>query len=549
MPATSDRQAGTGRPLRTGGGLLVDQLLWHGVDRVFCVPGESYLPVLDALRDVRRRIRLTVCRHEGGAANMAEAHAKLTGTPGVCFVTRGPGATQAAVGLHTASQDSSPMLLFVGQVPRGHLGRDAFQELDLAATFGGLAKLVAQVEDVERLPELVARAFHTALSGRPGPVVVGLPEDALDDRSAATDVVPHRVVRPQPSTGDTAELRVLLQTAERPLVIVGGGAWSKRTSQGIEAFAATNDLPVAAAFRRQDHIDNHSQQYVGELGLGKDPALADRLRSADVVIAAGTRLDEVTTGGYRLLRPPSPEQRLVHIHPDQSELGRVFAADLPINAGIAEFALAAEGMEPVDSDGWAGWRADARRDYLSRLEPEPSNDAVDLGRVMTVIRHRLPADAIVTNGAGNYTRWVHRYLQFAEVRTQLAPISGSMGYGVPAAIAAKLAMPQRTVVAFAGDGCFLMAGQELATAVEHGLGIVIIVVNNGRYGTIATHQERRYPGRPYGVELTNPDFAAYARAFGAHGEAVEATDEFPAALERALAADRPALIELRTAER
>lgn len=532
---------------RDGGRILVDQLVLHGVNRVFCVPGESYLPVLDALRDVEDTISLTVCRHEANAANMADAYGKLTGNPGVCIVTRGPGATQASVGLHTAYQDSTPMVLFVGQVQRGHLGREAFQEVDFRRGFGEFAKCVLQIEDPHRIPEVVGRAFHTAVSGRPGPVVVVLPEDVLDAVCMVNDSVPHPPSRPHPGEADMQRLRDLLSESSRPIVLLGGGAWSEETSRAVQDFVVTNDLPVATTFRRQDHIDNRIEQYVGTLGLAVNPALAQRVRDADLVIAIGARLGDATTSGYTLLEPPVPHQRLVHVHPDPDELGRVYSGSLLINAGWAEFGLALGGLNPVDASRWGSWRSEARQDYVDFLQPEPiREDTLDLAEVMLTLRSRLPDDAIITNGAGNYTIWVHRYLEFYRVRTQLAPTSGAMGYAVPAAVAAKAIHPERTVVGIAGDGCFLMSSQELATAVQYDLAPVLIVVNNGMYGTIRMHQERRFPGRSYGVDLVNPDFVQYARSFGLHAERVERTEQFSGALERALSADRAGLIELRT---
>ncbi len=531
---------------RSGGAVLVDQLLVHGADRLFCVPGESFLPVLHALRDVPEQLALTVCRHEAGAANMADAYGKLTGRPGICLVTRGPGAMHASVGLHTAFQDSTPLILFVGQVERAHLEREAFQELDFRRVFGQMAKWVTQIDDPVRLPELVSRAFHTAVSGRPGPVVIALPEDVLAETCEVDDAPPFQIVRPHPSPAQLRQLRALLQPAHRPLVLVGGGAWTEATSRDLEAFAEANDLPVVATFRRQDHVDNRSEQYVGVAGLGINPALGQRIREADLIITVGARLGDATTSGYTLLEPPRPRQQLVHVYPGAEELGRVYAADLLINADPGAFAAAARALEPVDSTAWAAWRKAARDEYLASLQHEPVRSGVDLGEVMAVLREHLPPDAIITNGAGNYTVWMHRFLQFSRVRTQLAPTSGAMGYGVPAAIAAKAVLPERTVIGVAGDGCFLMSGQELATAVQYDLPVILIVVNNTMYGTIRMHQERLYPGRAYGVDLVNPDFAAYARSFGAHGEVVQDTDAFPAALERALASGRPAVIELRT---
>lgn len=529
---------------RTGGQILVDQLLVHGVDLAACVPGESYLAVLDALRDVAARIRLLTCRHEAAAANMAEAHGKLTGRPGVCLVTRGPGATHASIGVHTAAQDSTPMVLIVGQVPRAHRGREAFQEIDVAATFGSLAKWVVEVDDPCRLPELVARAFTTAASGRPGPVVIAVPEDVLTEECAVADARPYVVARASVGAADVQRLRAVLGEAERPLVIVGGGGWSARASADLESFAAANDLPVAVSFRRQDYLDNASPQFVGQVGLALDSALAERLRAADVVLAIGTRLAQATTGAYTLIEAPAPRQRLVHTHPDPDELGRVYQPELALNTGSAELLAALAASAPL-TPRWAGWRADARRDYERFARPEGHSGDLDLTAVMGQLDARLPADAIVANGAGNFAVWVQRYHRYRGYGTQLAPTSGAMGYGLPAGIAAKAAHPERTVVALAGDGCFMMSGHELATAVQHDIAVVVIVVNNQRYGTIRMHQDQTYPGRPYATDLVTPDFVAYAAAFGAHAELVEATADFAGALDRALDAGRPALLELR----
>ncbi|MGQ9366624.1 thiamine pyrophosphate-binding protein [Azospirillum sp. ST 5-10] len=534
---------------RTGGRILVDALRTHGVDMAFCVPGESYLAVLDALHDAADAIRLIVCRQEGGAANMAEAYGKLTGRPGICFVTRGPGATNASIGVHTAFQDSTPMILFVGQVGRGMAEREAFQEIDYRRMFGPLTKWVAQIDDAARIPEMVGRAFHVAASGRPGPVVLALPEDMLSETAEVADARPYHVIQAHPGADDLDAMRRLLASAQRPLMIVGGGGWTAEASRDLLAFAEANGLPVAAEFRCQDFIDNTHPNYVGDVGIAINPALARRIRGADLILAVGARLGEMPTSGYTLLDIPCPRQTLVHVHAAAQELGRVYQADLPIHAGSPQFLAAARALEPVDSAAWRDHLAAARADYLANLEHARSDTAgrggVDMGEVMAHLRSRLPPEAIITNGAGNYTVWVHRFYQHRRYRTQLAPASGAMGYGVPAAVAAKLVRPQAPVVCFAGDGCFLMTGQELATAVQYDAPVVFLVVNNGMFGTIRMHQERHYPGRISGTALVNPDFAAYARSFGAYGETVEDTGAFPAAFERALAAGVPALLELR----
>jgi acetolactate synthase-1/2/3 large subunit len=532
---------------RTGAHVLVDQLLLNGVDTIFCVPGESYLPVLDALYEPAQagRVQLVSARHEGGASFMAEAYGKLTGRPGICFATRGPGASNAAIGVHTAFHDSTPMILFIGQVARGFSEREAFQEIDFRRMFGPISKWATQIDDPARIPELLARAFALALSGRPGPVVIALPEDMLDEMTTAADAAPARRVQAHPGAAHMAELRERLAAAERPLVLVGGGDWSAGAADDIRAFVQANRLPVVASFRAQDIIANAMPEYVGALGVGTNPQLQQRLARADVLLAVGDRLSEMITDDYRLLRVPVPEQTLIHVFPEPSELGRVFQPQLAIAAGMAEFAAAARALPPADGARWAAWAAQARAEYEAYLQHGSMPGALDLGEVFAWLRQRLPPDAIITNGAGNYTAWCHRFLQFQTYRSQVAPINGTMGYGVPAAVAAKLAQPGRMVVAFAGDGCFLMNGQELATAVQYGLNIVVIVINNGIYGTIRMHQEQRFPARTLGTTLTNPDFAAYARAFGAHGAVVERTEEFAPAFEAALAAGRPALLELR----
>jgi acetolactate synthase I/II/III large subunit len=534
----------TDTALRTGGRILVDALLTHGVDRAFCVPGESYLALLDALYDVPERIALVACRQEGGAAFMAEAYGKLTGRPGICIVTRGPGATNASIGVHTAFQDSTPMILFIGQVARDQVEREAFQEMDFRRMFGQMAKWVAQIDDAARIPEYVRRAFHVAVSGRPGPVVLALPEDMLAESAAAIDTAPYKRARQHPGEAEMARLREMLEGARQPLMMVGGAGWNAAASAHIQAFAAANQLPTGCVFRRQDCFDNFDPRYAGDIGVAINPRLAQRVRDADVILVVGPRLGEMTTSGYTLLEPPVPRQRLIHVHPDPEELNRVYQAELAICADMESFAAAARGMAPVDATAWKTWTAAAHADYLQHGEAPTIPGALQMGAVMETIGRLLPAEAILTNGAGNYTTWAHRFYRFRRFGTQLGPTSGAMGYGLPAAVAAKLVHPERPVVAFAGDGCFLMNGQELATAVQYGAAIVVLVVNNGMYGTIRMHQERRFPGRTIGTDLVNPDFAALARAYGAHGETVRRTEEFEPAFARALAADRPTVIEL-----
>jgi acetolactate synthase-1/2/3 large subunit len=531
---------------RSGGRVLVDQLRIHGVDTAFCVPGESYLDVIDSLYEHRESIKLIVCRQEGGAAFMAEAYGKCTGKPGICLVTRGPGATNASIGVHTAYQDSSPMILLVGQISRDTVEREAFQEVDFRRMFGQMAKWVAQIDDAQRIPEYLSHAFHLAVSGRPGPVVLALPEDMLVSEVDVADAAPYRIVKPSPSADSLDELRGMLESARRPLVLLGGGDWSAKSCDDIRGFVEANNLPVACTFRRQDLIDNRHPNYCGDVGIGLNPLLAKRVAASDLIIAVGPRLGEMTTGGYTMLGIPRPGKAMVHVHPGIDELGRVYQADLMINSGMGEFAHAASVMPAVDSSAWRDWTHQAHEDYLKNIEPQASQGMVDLTEVMMELRKQLPADAIMTNGAGNYTGWVQRYWQYGGIRSQLAPTNGAMGYGVPSAVAAKLVFPQRTVVSFSGDGCFLMNGQELATAAQHNLKILFFVINNGMYGTIRMHQERDYPARVYGTELRNPDFAALAKAYGIHGAVVERTDEFPQVLADALEQSGPALIEIRT---
>jgi acetolactate synthase-1/2/3 large subunit len=540
---------------RTGGQIVADQLVANGIEAAFCLPGESYLAVLDALYDTPTR--LITCRHEAGAANMAVAYGKLTGRPGVCLVTRGPGATQASVGVHTAAQDSAPLLLLVGQVARGVRGRESFQELDVPAVFGPMAKWAAEAGDPARLPELLARAFEVATSGRPGPVVLALPEDVLAATARVADARPVRPLAPGVAPAALARLRELLGGARRPLVIAGGPGWTEKAAGDLRAVAEASRLPVAVSWRSQDVLDNRSASYVGDLGVSTNPALAERVRAADLVVAVGPRLGEITTGGYRLLEAPVPRQRLIHVHPGLAELGRLYQPDLAVNAAVGPFLAAWRSVPPVRGDAWAAWTEAARSNYQAWVRPWPAEGPaagggarqgpgrVDLGQALAALRERLPDDAIVASGAGNYSVWVHRYFQFRRHGTQLAPKSGAMGFGLPAALAAKVVHPRRTVVAVAGDGDFLMCGQELATAVQHGLDVVVLVVDNAMYGTIRMHQERAYPGRVIATGLQNPDFAALAEAYGAAGETVAATADVPAALDRALGAGRPAVLALK----
>lgn len=529
--------------LRTGGQLIVDALLAQGTDTVFCVPGESYLDVLDALHAQQDAVRVVACRHEGAAAFMAEAHGKLTGRPGICMVTRGPGATNASIGVHTAFQDSTPMILLIGQVGRDMLEREAFQEIDYRRMFGPFVKWVAQIDDAARVHEFMARAYSVAMSGRPGPVVLALPEDMLTDSAFPAAAPRVEVPQAHPAPDAMLRLRELLAVAERPLLLLGGPGWSAPGRDAIERFAVQSGLPVACAFRRQDLFDNRHPQYVGEVGIGVNPELAKAVREADLLIAVGTRLGEIVTSGYTLLEVPVPRQRLAHVLPCAEELGRVYQPALKILSSVAPFAQAAAAMPPVDPAPRGAWLAQLRGNYERYVAPSKRRAKLDPARVIQTLRDTLEPDAILTNGAGNYSAWAHRYYPFSRPHTQLAPTSGAMGYGVPAAIAAKLQHPSRQVICLAGDGCFLMTSQELATVKRHALAIVFIVFNNGMYGTIRMHQEVNYPGRPIGTDLCNPDFVLYAQSFGLHAERVERSEDFAPALQRALTAGG-ALIEL-----
>ncbi|HEY3909548.1 MAG TPA: thiamine pyrophosphate-binding protein [Stellaceae bacterium] len=529
----------------SGGQLVAAALAAHRVEMAFSVAGESYLEILDALYDAPQ-IRLVTCRQEGGAAFMAEAYGKLTGKPGVLLVTRGPGACNAAIGIHTAFQDSTPMVVLVGQVARHQLDREAFQEVDFRRMFAPLAKWVAQIDLAERVPELINQAFQVATSGRPGPVVLAVPEDMLRDRAAAPVAGPYRPVHAHPGAADLAELRRLLAASERPMMLVGGGGWSDAACRDIAKFAEANDLPVCCSFRRQDIVDNRSRSYVGDLGTGAAPALVSRVKEADLLLAVGARIGEITSQSYSLMGIPDPGKTLIHIHPSAEELGRVFRPTLAIQSGMPEFAAAAMALDPVSAARWSPWRAAIRAEYEAGLLPSPtvSGGTLDLGQIMGWLRQRLPDDAIVASDAGNFSGWPNRFLQYRRPGRQLGPTSGAMGYGVPAAVAAKLVHPERLVVGFCGDGGFLMTGQELATSLAHGVGPVILLFNNAMYGTIRMHQERRFPGRVVGTALANPDFAALARAYGAFAATVERTDDFAPAFEEAAAGTRAAVIEL-----
>lgn len=527
---------------RSGGHLLVQSLIGLGARHAFGVPGESYLDVLDAFHDSAGALDFKLCRQEGGAAFAAAAYGKLTGTPGLCFVTRGPGVTNASIGIHTAMQDSAPMICFVGQVGTDLRGREAFQEIDYRAVFGSMAKWAAEIDRVERLPEYINRAWSVALSGRPGPVVLALPEDML---SARTDVAP--LARPvpvaEPAPGHAAMARVhdMLDGAERPLMIIGGNLWTAEGRRAIEAFAELSDIPTLAAFRFQDRFNNHSPVYAGDAGVGIPPHVADLIRRADVILGVNIRWGEMTTDAYTLLDVPVPKQRLIHVHPSDLELGKIYQPELAIQAGPNAFAKA---LGAVTGD-WSEWSATARAAYEASIEAPSQPSPVDMAAVMAHLRTVLPDDAILTNGAGNFAIWPNRHFPFGPSHRLLAPQSGAMGYGIPAAVAAKVVHPERCVVCFAGDGDFQMNGQELATAAQAGAQPIVLILNNGIYGTIRAHQERHYPGRVSGTTMSgNPDFSALARAYGFHGERVETTEDFAAAFDRALKSDTGAVLDL-----
>jgi len=540
-------------PQRMAGHALVEALIAQGVDTAFGVPGESFLAVLDGFHEYREHIRFIACRHEGGASFMADAQGKLSGRPGICFVTRGPGATNASIGVHTAFQDSTPMILFVGQVASEQRDREAFQEMDYRQMFGpgtlGMAKWVGEVHDPDRLPEYIARAFHTALQGRPGPVVLVLPEDMLT-RTTAAPVLPRiEAAQAWPAPGALRDVRSMLLAAQRPFVIVGGSGWDAASCDALQRFAEGWNLPVGCAFRFQDLFDNRHPNYAGDVGIGINPKLAKRITDADLVLAIGPRLGEMTTGGYTLLQAPRPLQKLIHVHAGAEELGRVYAADLLLQASMACAAKAIETLAPPTSIGWNEWTASARADYEANLVA-PAVAPLDMAVVVKTVQRLAPADTVYTNGAGNYSGWLHRYCRYHGLqhhgRTQLAPTSGAMGYGVPAAVAAALLYPQRTAINIAGDGDFLMTGQELATATGYGArNLISIVVDNGTYGTIRMHQEREFPGRLSGSDLFNPDFAALARAYGWRADTIDRTEQFEPAFDAAIKAKQPTLLHLK----
>ncbi|MFJ1301558.1 thiamine pyrophosphate-binding protein [Pseudomonadota bacterium AL_CKDN230030165-1A_HGKHYDSX7] len=526
---------------RTGGQILIDQLLAQGVERVSCVPGESYLAALDALYD--SGVEVISCRNEGGAAIMAEAYGKLTGRPGICFVTRGPGATNASHGVHIAMQDSTPMILFIGQVDRAMKEREAFQEIDYRGMFGAISKWTVEIDSAARVPEIVARAFRVAMQGRPGPVVIALPEDMLVEVAKVVDAPLVEPALAWPAPTDLQALSGLLAKARKPIAVLGGAGWDEKACAAFARFAERAQLPVATSFRRASLMDADHPNYAGDLGIGPDAKLKARITEADLILLVGGRLSEMPSSSYTLLDVPVPQQTLVHVHPGAEELGRVYQPDLAILASPRGFAAALEQVQVPASPAWAGSAAQAHEEYLAWTDvPRKLPGDFQYGEVVAWLRDRLPADAVICNGAGNYAGWLHRHHRFHRYGTQLAPTSGSMGYGVPAAVMAKRQLPDRTVVAFAGDGCFLMNGQEFATAVQYNAPIIVVVLDNGQYGTIRMHQERDYPGRVVATQLSNPDFAAMAVAFGGHGERVETTEQFAPAFERAVASGKPAIL-------
>ena len=526
---------------RNAAQVLVDQLIAQKVERVFCIPGESYLPLLDALVD--SGIEITICRHEGGAAMMAEAYGKATGRPGICLVTRGPGATNAAAGIHVAQQDSTPMILFVGQVERRFLGRDAVQELNYPAVFGSMTKWAAQIDNAARLPEYVSRAFSLAMSGRPGPVVLALPRDMLGQPADCRDLPFVEPAETAPAESDMAALEKLLAGAQRPMLILGGSRWDEEARARIANFAQRFALPVATSYRRAPLFDQTSPNYAGDLGLLANAKLVARIKASDLVIVAGARLNQTTSQDYTLF---DGSQKLVHAYPDAAEIGRVFAAHLPIHASPRAFAAALEKLAPRQAPRWTAETEAANREYRAFSDtPLPQPGEMNLSAMMIWLRENLPANAIITNGAGGFAAWIHRFYRFRNFGTHFAPVSQSMGYGVPAAVALKQIYPKRPVIAISGDGDFLMSGQEFVTAAQYGLPIISLVLDNGMYGSIRLHQERAYPGRVSGTMLQNPDFAAWARSCGGFGVTVTRTEDFAPAFRAAEASGLPALVHVK----
>lgn len=534
--------------LISGGEILADILIRQEIKKIFCVPGESYLAALEGLYLKQDDIRLITCRHEACAAHMAEAYGKLTGQPGICFVTRGPGATHASIGVHTAFQDSTPMILFIGQVARENYGREGFQEINFSEMFRPIAKDVMRVTSAARLPEFVGQAFQKALSGRMGPVVVTLPEDILREKAEYSPIQPIEKIYTYPSAEQINDSIDFLKTAKKPIFILGGGGWTKEASKKLLDFAETHNLPLSTSFRCQDIVPNTHKNYVGDVGIGINPVLANSVKEADLIISVGARLGEITTSGYTLLDVPIPQQKLIHIHPGLGELGKVYQAHKMINSDVVPFidALTQQKLSPKKE--WKSWLETKRTEYetFTNSGLEVKNNQVDMQKIVHSMRNILPAESIVTNGAGNYAAWLHRYYYYRNYKSQLAPTSGAMGYGLPAAIAAKLTHPEQPVVCLAGDGCFMMAVNELATIKQYNLPLIIIVVNNNMYGTIRMHQEMHYPEHVYGTTLVNPNFQTLVEAYGGKGYLVKKTDEFEPAFQEALESNKLCLIEIQT---
>jgi len=529
---------------RSGGHLIADALVAQGIDHAFAVPGESYLDVLDGLYDVRQKVRLVTCRFEAGAVNMAEAYGKLHGRPAAAFVTRGPGACHGAIGVHIAMQDSTPLLLFVGQIPLGDVGRDAFQEIDYRRMFSPIAKWVAQIDQAKRIPEVVAHAVDVATSGRPGPVVVALSEEMQRDMIEAADVPRAAVIPASPDPATMTRFRTMLGRARKPLAVLGGSCWSAAGRRAIHEFLHGNAIPVTVGFRRQALYDGTLDNFVGDLGVGADPALLAKVKEADLILAIGSRLGDTVTQGYTLLEPGSGDIPIIQVHPDGAEIGRVFRPALGIVAELSAFAVAAAAMEPVHPT-WDEWTVELREIREAGREVPDYEGTLNLGEAMRELERLLTRDAIVTTDAGNFSGWATRFINFGERQRYIGPTNGAMGYSVPAAVGAKIAFPDRMVVSLVGDGGFLMTGQEIATAFHHGVAPIVLVFNNQMYGTIRMHQERAYPGRVSGTGLTNPDFAKLIAAFGGHGEVVGETADFAPAFRRAVASGRPSVLELR----
>ena len=530
--------------MKDGGSLLMECLITLGAKVGFGVPGESYLAVLNAMHDHQDDFRFIMARQEGGAAYMAEAWGKLTGDPGLCFVTRGPGATNASIGVHTAMQNSTPMLLFVGQVGSDMIGREAFQEIDYTAYFGSIAKWVVEIDDAERIPELISRAWATALSGRPGPVIVSLPETLLTQEVTTLPCKAVNIPEPAISMTQLAAVEAMLNEAEKPVVIVGGSRWEKGGVDALCDFCLGNNLPIVAAHRFHDIIDNHHDCYAGDASVGMNGYMKSLLREADVIMAINIRFGEMTTDAYQLFDSPNMKAKLIHSHVSDGELGKIYAADLPLHSGPNCFAEALSSIRLTPNAKRQEWCADARHTYLNSFEVAPQESPVDMGVVMGVLAEMLPDDVIVTHGAGNFALWPNRFMKFGRKSRLLGPQSGAMGAGVPAAIAAKARYPERTVLCFAGDGDFQMNGNELGTAMQENIQPIILILNNGTYGTIRMHQERTYPHRVSGTDLINPDFVTLASAYGFHGERVANTDEFSAAFGRAMQSSTGAVLEL-----